>query len=419
MLIVFAALLYCACGIIVFKLKRRNRFCLRLILCTLAYLAFIIAYSVFNMKLKVGWFNFIFLILVVICMATILICFKTNLTHTLFYVSIAYTIEHVFNAVFRLITIELKLDSFWKIFAQAAAGFVIIAVIYLVFVHRLERRNVDGSFFLPKRATIIISVLAFAFIYVLSMYADSVGGRYRDVLEMYALGCGVLLLLVQFGIFTRSKIEEEKQIVVRAMAIEHKQHLLSKENIEQINIKCHDLKHQLALLLDKKNPEMYDEHLKELENLVKIYESEIRTGNSALDVVLTEKSLYCNKFNIKLHTFIDEEAIAILKEEDVYSLFGNILDNAIEYLVTVEDESLRIINLKITRKNKMIVIHSENYCPTALRFKNGLPVTTKPDTANHGYGTVSIKYIVKKYNGVLTIKQADEKFILNIMIPTK
>lgn len=275
----------------------------------------------------------------------------------------------------------------------------------------------DGGFLLPQKSTIAVSILSMLFIYVFSMYADSLFSKTNYVVNNLAtLGLGVLLLFIQSGIFSRSRIEEEKNIVSRAMTEQAEQYKLSKENIDLINIKCHDLKHRIDCLknFDEKDRE---EQIEELENLLKTYEAGFKTENSALDAVLTKKALQCNDLKIKLLPVIDGSAVSLLKDEDVYSLFGNILDNAIEYLSTVEDESLREINLKIIERNKLLIIHSENYCPTPVKFKDDLPVTTKPDTDNHGFGMASIKYIVNKYKGTLSIKQEDESFILNIIIP--
>ncbi|MCB5392606.1 GHKL domain-containing protein, partial [Eggerthella lenta] len=51
-------------------------------------------------------------------------------------------------------------------------------------------------------------------------------------------------------------------------------------------------------------------------------------------------------------------------------------------------------------------------------FKNGMPVTTKTDKANHGLGTRSIAWQVRKYHGELTMNAANEVFSQGIVIPS-
>ncbi|MDF2524679.1 MAG: hypothetical protein K0R31_2320, partial [Clostridiales bacterium] len=52
-----------------------------------------------------------------------------------------------------------------------------------------------------------------------------------------------------------------------------------------------------------------------------------------------------------------------------------------------------------------------------LIFEDGLPVTTNKDKDYHGFGMKSIKYLVDKYNGELSIKLNGDIFNINIVFP--
>lgn len=54
-----------------------------------------------------------------------------------------------------------------------------------------------------------------------------------------------------------------------------------------------------------------------------------RTGNETLDIVLTDKLLYCEKNNVTITCIADGKSLSFMSEEDIYSLFGNALDNAV------------------------------------------------------------------------------------------
>ena len=54
------------------------------------------------------------------------------------------------------------------------------------------------------------------------------------------------------------------------------------------------------------------------------------TGNHALDVILTEKSLICKQKEIKLTCMADGKQLAFMQTTDLYSIFGNLLNNSIE-----------------------------------------------------------------------------------------
>lgn len=414
---VFAFVLYVACGAVAFRLKRRKYFWVKLTGSTIAYFLFAFLWSYFELSLNIGWFQFVFLIYEILCILMIWLCFKIHLAHAIFYATIAYTVEHISSRILGLFDLFITIKPNYEIWIRLTTGIMITALIWSLFIRREQIRMNADSFLLPKSSTIIISGVTVLFIYVLSMYADSVRFETDKILSnLSTLGCGVLLLFVQLGVFEHSKVESEKLAISRAMEEEREQYKLSQENIEKINIKCHDLKHRIDRLRNA-DDKCRDEEIKELESLLKIYEAGFRTGNSALDEVLTKKALQCIDLNIKLMPIIDGNAVSVIKDDDIDSLFGNILDNAIEYLASVSDEELRIVSLKITNKNKFLIIHTENYCSTPLQFKGGLPVTTKPDKDNHGFGMTSIGYIVKKYKGTLSVKQEDENYVLNIIIP--
>ena len=417
----FSFILYAACGTVVFRLKRRKYFWLKLAASSAVYFVFAFLNDYIGMRkmgLYIDWFYFNYIISALMCVGIIFLCFKTSFPCALFYMTIGYTVEHISSGILGLIMSAASISYKWQWLLRLACGIIVIAAMFYLLTRR-ERKDLDkDGALLPKTSTIIVSLISVLFIYVLSMYADNLIRQQANgiYINLSSLGFSMLLIIVQFGIFSRSKIKEEKDIVSRAIVEEREQYRLSQENIEKINIKCHDLKHRIDSLRNADARDR-DEQIEELENLLKIYEAGFRTGNSALDEVLTKKALQCIDLDIKLLPIIDGNAVSALKDDDIYSLFGNILDNAIEYLATVPDESLREISLKITNKNKLSVIHCENYCSAPLKFKGGLPVTTKQDTDNHGFGTVSIKNIVNKYKGTLSIKHEDDNFVLNIIIP--
>lgn len=57
----------------------------------------------------------------------------------------------------------------------------------------------------------------------------------------------------------------------------------------------------------------------------------------------------------------------------------------------------------------------ENYCVEQVVFEDGLPLTTKTDTAYHGVGVRSIKYIADKYKGTLLMREDRSRFLVDIL----
>ncbi len=151
-----------------------------------------------------------------------------------------------------------------------------------------------------------------------------------------------------------------------------------------------------------------------MEEIISIYDSTVKTGNKAVDVILTEKSLLCNKADIKLTCVVDGKQFSFMSESDIYSLFGNILDNAIEAANCLEKDR-RVIGVTAKRTHDFLTVNAHNYYDGNLVFADGLPVTTKKDKLYHGFGMKSVRMICEKYGGNLSVGCKDGIFTLKIL----
>ncbi len=109
--------------------------------------------------------------------------------------------------------------------------------------------------------------------------------------------------------------------------------------------------------------------------------------------------------------------LSFMKQSDIYSLFGNAVDNAIKAVERLSDDERRYISVRVRSEKGMIVIHFENYYEGNLTFHKGMPQTTKEDKRYHGFGMKSIRMIVEKYQGHFSVKAQEGIFTLNILLP--
>lgn len=136
-----------------------------------------------------------------------------------------------------------------------------------------------------------------------------------------------------------------------------------------------------------------------------------------MDSILTQKQMQCAQKNIQFICNADGRLLQNLAVRDISNIFGNIIDNAMECVAKYEEEEDRIIQGAVYQKNQFLIIRFENCCYEQLKFKKGIPVTTKEDKTRHGYGVTSIIYTVKKYNGHVQIKCEDNWFVIKVLIP--
>lgn len=228
---------------------------------------------------------------------------------------------------------------------------------------------------------------------------------------------GVAMLHAYFVQRNELHMRSELEAMQNIFTNQYQQYQQSKENIDIINRKYHDLKHQIAALRAETDQDRRNAFLDEIEQDIKNYEAQNKTGNHVLDTILTSKSLYCAQKNIELTSVVDGKILDFMYTMDLCSIFGNALDNAIECEQRIKDYSKRLIHLTVSAQKGFALIRVENYCEEKVRFEDHLPLTNKADKTLHGYGMKSMSHVAQKYGGTLMADQSNNWFELKILIP--
>lgn len=357
-----------------------------------------------------GWHSFTIFIL---SFGLYFFCFKNNYKELLFCAVGAQLIQNLSHNIEFIIYLPLSdyiNDTGW-FFLSVGVMAVVYVCAYFIIIRQLKKQR-DIS--IESYGVFSIAVLSALFCYLIQFLMQVYGIDKMWVTGMPLILCDVLAIILQFGLLGYKQKVNENAELERFIARENEYYNAVKNNIDIINMKAHDLKHFIRNLRDGGYA---DEELAEIQSAVEIYESTAKTGNKALDTVLTEKAYVCRKNDIAFSTIVQGEELGFMHAGDVTSVFGNLLSNAIEYEQTVEDKTRRCILLKVVRKGGLISVHIENYCTSNLTFKDGLPVTTKGDENYHGFGLKSVKYIAKKYDGNVTAGRHGDLFVVDMIVP--
>ena len=217
--------------------------------------------------------------------------------------------------------------------------------------------------------------------------------------------CCVLILCVLSGFFSTDAAEKELEQSKMVYAISRANYKNEKAVSEIINKKVHDLKHRVLEIAQNNHVDFTD-----IDEVVNIYDSSIHTNSEALDIVIQQKQLICQTQQIQLDMMCNAEKLSFMKNTDIFVLFGNLFDNAIQALCKLEDTNRRILNVRIYEKAGMLIIGFENEYDGEVLLEHGEYKTTKSNKENHGYGIRSIKEIVEKYQGGIQITSDDHVF---------
>ncbi len=357
-----------------------------------------------------------YIVLFLICTVTVYFTFKCTVSETIFFAITGYTMQHMATSIAWIIAIggffDFVIENFTRLqYFNWASCIVVYTIMFFTVIHRIKRREI--------KLGILLLTIPSALILLTSMIMNFVLIELRfnyPVTEVYHIVFCMIVFFFLSGLYRNNELNEEKERIEYMLEAQEKHRKLSTESINAINIKCHDMKKQLETIVKINTTKELNAYKREIENSVDDYDMIADTGNESLNVVLTERAIFCKSKDIKFSYMADGKLLSFMSAVDVYSMFGNALDNAISAVLKLPPEK-RIINVLLNKETNMVSIHIENFFSGGLEFKDGIPVTTKEDKSQHGFGIKSIKMIAEKYGGTATVFIDNDIFNLNILLP--
>lgn len=367
--------------------------------------------------------SFIFASVLLAFVAAMLIVWDVSIWQALFCCTAAYTAQNImsgFEFVFRTLAGSEAVGLFQVVVLRTLVPTALVLPAYLALFannvrrQRLEYENDREMLLFAPLVIVVVITLDIAIKQVPSDQASIWGSV---VMRFAHEAICIFILYAEYKVLLNRKLTSERAVERGMIKEQRRQYEMNRQTVDAINMKCHDIRHQIRAL--SRSGQATEEALADLEQEVSIYDSTVRTGNAALDIILTEKGLICSQQGIQLCVVANGEALAQLSPSEIYAFFGNALDNAIEAVGIIDDHSRRVITLDIHAQMNMTIATIENYCMEEPTFVDGLPLTSKAERAEHGFGTRSMRRIVEQHGGVLKLGCKDGVFHLDALIPAK
>jgi len=424
----YGTMLFLIASLLCWELKKRSHFPSRYAVSIFLYIGLV--HSRYSISILLGferfgqwpvfmigdYANFSFVIIFLLETLALWCCFRERFTVILFLSASAYVIQHLCFSIWTFIQLLFELtDEVYRsapllILRAMTDAAVIAAIVFFL-------RKKKGVAVYPK-SLVAVSFSTVAVFIVAIVNIVVVNANYSNpATAFYAILSCILLLIIIILFMDQSEAERRQKIMDNILRERDLQYKLSKDAVEIINIRCHDLKKQINEIQKQAPKSDQAEICAEIDHAIKVFGAVHDTGNEALDVILNEKSLACMNGGINLSCSIsDVDALAFMNTLDIYAVFGNLLDNAIE-AVQQETETHRNIKLNIKQNGRMLFVCAENDCSHDLSFKNGFPITTKPEKESHGFGLQSVRYVLEKYGGSIFCACEDGVFAARACIP--
>lgn len=200
---------------------------------------------------------------------------------------------------------------------------------------------------------------------------------------------------------------------------------------QMLKDRCREMQKSRQIVHDMKNHIMvlkkYDEEKKEeklhqyIQNLYKeltLYEMQVWTGIEILDYLLTQELKKAEQRNIKFK--IETQRIDFLPFSDleIVSVFGNLLDNAIEACENMKSEE-RWIHLLLKKQHQMFFMEIVNSVEPKRDKINEQNTGKSKKGGLHGYGLINVQQIVERHKGEMMCQLMPSKYSVAISMYSK
>lgn len=413
LMIIGLALIRFILGILLFTapLPRRERFALRatitlvLLFCTdTALTVFLLGSSVTRSGtlFSVAQFATFSLLLIAFVAATIAV-YDTSVWTALFCCSAGYTVQNLASGAtefaWSLIGGGSLQSGAYLSIERYGIGFVCMAVVYgatyLLITRYLLREGLgrieDRSMLIMMAITILV-IIGFDLL-IKGLVEQGLSMSAMVMLRIFhGLAC-IFTLTMEFQLLITRRAEAERDVAEQILAERERQYEAARGNVTAINARMHDIRHSIARLADHEG--MDKEVLREMVHEVSVYDTQVLTGNEALDTVLSERRFILEREGIMLSCVAEGAAFSFMAPADIYTLFSALIDGA----VAAGGPS---ISLVVREALGTASAHLECY-----------------GDVSHGPWTETARIVIKRYGGTFSAFASDGTFHINVLFPAQ
>ena len=333
----------------------------------------------------------------------------------LFYMGVCESLGVVFvDWMLKLLQIDLKMSTMRSCMEITFSKVVVIFMYYMIFARLMNKKKVA---FTKVQWAINFIILIYSLINMLVIAEGALQGQANFILTVN-MGCIVLadLYLLYFIKVANEEnyLEGEIEILEKQAHMRYEYYLAQEQKYNATVHILHDVDKHIKsieqLYAVGENVET-TEYVKEIKNMLEPLIPIKYTGNPILDILLTDKAAISKEKNIKFDIKVDNINMDFLEAIDTTTIFGNLIDNAIEAVEKAEGD--RDIRISISPYHEMVIVRIEN-TSLPLKWRNGFPVSEKGK--NHGIGLLNVKRSIEKYDGDISFQQKNGIVTVDVLL---
>lgn len=246
-------------------------------------------------------------------------------------------------------------------------------------------------------------------------------GRVVAVLEVACLFLLIVFLAMMYIIMKAAFLYQEKSILQEKHNEEKyisKEFELMKNSLESLRGWKHDMKNHFRVIFELIKNGKNEDAGSYIEKIFGEMEWETvltETTNPVLNVIIAAKYMRAKHAGIVFDYQMHIEGELPLAFDDLTTILGNILDNAIEANLKLDKERHRFIHVKIRSLRKMLLISVANSSDGIYERKGKQFISLKDEKS--GIGLRQVERAVDKNRGFMNVSAKEDVFIVTVCIP--
>lgn len=239
----------------------------------------------------------------------------------------------------------------------------------------------------------------------------------------------ILNIVVLYSMMRASEKNYQASLQLQYMQEQERQNQNMETVVQNLRQLRHDMNNHMGVLYGLCDTKQYDTLRQYLQGIMQETKEAndiiVVPNQQVLSIILNNKRTLAEEKGISLTYTSKRDAVdptvktagvLPLSEMEQCSLFGNILDNAIEACEKIAEATERWIHLTLMEKEDRWQIVCKNAYLEKPVFEGDKLITQKEDAKNHGIGTRTMRSIIKKYNGTLEYRVTEEEFQIVICL---
>ena len=329
-------------------------------------------------------------------------------------------VETLVNNLLMLYCEYLAVSQRFGAFVSKLLFFAVILALKKIFTNEEIKE-------LPAGHNILLVFIPVGSIYIMNAVFTLAYSTSWEYAEVYSLMSVVILLVINVLVFyVYIKLADDLQVKRMNVVYEQQLELCERHQEEteismlQIRDVRHSMRNHFISILAYAERGECDEIIQFVDDVIEDGKLElsgtVNTGNIVTDSLVGYWERIAEQKGIEFRSELSIPMEMPFKGADISLILGNLLENAVEGAGKAEKRKYIRLKIKYDKKNLLIMVEN-SYKGKLVKGRGEELRTTKTDKDNHGIGLSSVRRVVGKYHGTVSIDDSiPECFVIRMVL---